>query len=530
MADTSYSLSLLEGNVPRYASIDLQSGKAYTALFGLDVTAEGDLTGYGIAASTDLNVSTEYVIKYDSGSNKLYLTGRTTEGNDGIEAPTGANNGLFVYGSSGSGSVSWVQLPTGIPYLSNATHMQSIDISGLNDQTSYLLYYTATGNVLTMRELDISALLGLTEANGILYKNGSTYSAIRNPVEGTANYMVHYNSSNSSYNLIEGNAMNVTRLPGNGLIANKGGEWSNVAFPTSDDNYIVNYSTSGEGTLTFVSLTPDLILGRNAGIPYRPSSGSSYSFIALPSSPSPGASYAIAYTGENTYSLQSISAGVSNTSFSLVRPSASISNCAYISITDSDPSVFSGLVAPSNATELDYKYGTPYLARLDLQLYVDPVSYEQNNLQVCSTAGTLQDPHEPVDAAEFIRAVNNEFGGELQEPNSTFVLDIQIRFSGSDVKTLEYDTLYGDNNWTVNDEDQARDTWVTQTSIVLPAGTPSLRYISTSFYTTPLLTQTVYEKGVYYTVRAVLRQPYNNYQNLKIVIADTSNLTFIPLR
>lgn len=530
MAETSYSLSLLEGNVPRYASINLQSGKAYTALFGLDVTAEGELSGYGIAASTDLDVSTEYVIKYDEGSNKLYLTGRTTEGNDGIEAPAGANNGLFVYGSSGSGSVSWVQLPTGIPYLSSATRMQSIDISGLNDQTSYLLYYTASGNVLTMRELDISALLGLTGANGILYKNGSTYSAIKNPVEGTANYMVHYNSSNSSYNLVEGNAMNVTRLPGNGLIANKGGEWSNVAFPTSADNYIVNYSTSGEGTLTFAPFTADIIMGRNTGIPYLQSGNSAFNTIALPTQPSTGESYAITYGEGNTYTLEPVATGLPNTSYSLIRPADSNPNIAYIEITSDQTSVVSGLVDPSNATRLKYKHGTSYLARLDLQLYIDPISYEQNKLQVGSESNGLQSVQDPTTPAEFIRAVNREFGGELVHPNSTFVLDIQVRFEGANVIESDYSTLYTDTYWTVNDsEDPDGDAWVAQTSIVLPADTPSLRYISTSFYTTPMLNSSTYEGGVCYTVRAVLRQPYNNNQKLKVVIADTSNLTFIPL-
>ena len=205
MAETnSYSLSLLEGNVPRYASIDIDTGGAYTALFGLDISASGALTGYGIGLSSGTAVAgTQYVVEYNSGSKRFYLAEISSDENPGILGPSNATAAYYVYGPN-AGSAGWVSLPTGIPYLTNATTMKSV--STPSSDGNYVLSWNSAGSSYALISTsDAATITGLgtggSAQNCLLAKQGNAWTAISYPrSDGT--YNLEYSSTNSSLSFV----------------------------------------------------------------------------------------------------------------------------------------------------------------------------------------------------------------------------------------------------------------------------------------------------------------------------------------
>ena len=235
MADTSYSLSLLEGNVPRYASIDIDTGGAYTALFGLDISASGALTGYGIGLSSGTAVAgTQYVVEYNSSSKRFYLAEISSDENPGIQGPSDATAGYYVYGYTTGGSAGWTVLPTGIPYLTNATTMKSLSAS--SDGNYVLSWNRAGSSYALINTNDASAVTGLgtggSAQNCLLAKQGNTWTAISYPrSDGT--YNLEYSSTNSSLSLVATQA-SVPTISRNLISARNSGDY--VFGATNLDN------------------------------------------------------------------------------------------------------------------------------------------------------------------------------------------------------------------------------------------------------------------------------------------------------
>lgn len=432
MAETSYSLSLLEGNVPRYASIDLQSGKAYTALFGLDITAEGELTGYGIGLSNSQSVAsgTQYVIEYSSTSQQFYLATISTDENPGIQGPVDATAGYHVYGYTAGGSAGWTALPTGIPYLTSATTMKSLSAPSLS-----------------------------------------------------GSYVLLWNNSNSEYVLTNTtDAATITGIPDspgstqNCLLAKEGSQWAAISYPT----------TSG--------------------------------------------SYNLYYDSDSNLSLVATQSALPTVSFNLViressdsRPSSDTWGCVSLS-SSGTASTAVGCFAMSNEKQIQKG---DYLVTLDIGYYLQNVSYEERQLVDDSTSGSA-----------MCNLVDDQFEGVTS--NSTYLFDIDLRFTPVSVSStgaqgsnyVSFDESEQNENFYNYDTfwiDESGIKTIVGTTVIVPSGTPSLRYVTTSFYVNS--SDFVGEGNMnYFTARLVLRKPASATTSAQtLCLSQFSTITFTPI-
>lgn len=428
MAETSYSLSLLEGNVPRYASIDLQSGKAYTALFGLDITAEGELTGYGIGLSNSQSVAsgTQYVIEYSSTSQQFYLATISTDENPGIQGPVDATAGYHVYGYTAGGSAGWTALPNGIPYITNDTTMKSLSAS----------------------------------ADG--------------------NYMLSWNSASSAFALTNTtDAASVTGISseGNCLLAKTGTAWTAISYPEYNGTYNLEYS----------------------------STDSSLSFVATQS--------ALPTVSFNLVIRESLDS----------QPSRDTWGCVSLSSSGTSSTAV-GCFAMSNEKQIQKG---DYLVTLDIGYYLQNVSYEERQLVGDSTSGSA-----------MCNLVDDQFEGVTS--NSTYLFDIDLRFTPVSVSStgaqgsnyVSFDESEQNENFYNYDTfwiDESGIKTIVGTTVIVPSGTPSLRYVTTSFYVNS--SDFVGEGNMnYFTARLVLRKPASATTSAQtLCLSQFSTITFTPI-
>ena len=434
MADTSYSLSLLEGNVPRYASIDLQSGKAYTALFGLDVTAEGGLTGYGIGLSSGQSVAsgTQYVIQYNDLSSRFYLAAISSDENPGIQGPGDATAGYYVYGYTTGGSAGWTVLPTGIPYLTDAKTMKSLRASS------------------------------------------------------DGNYVLSWNSASSTFALTDtSDAATITGLGTGGsaqncLLAKQENTWTAIPYPSSNGTYNLSYSG---GVLSLASTQS-----------------------ALPT------------VSHNLVYRERIREGGQEETPEEQLPYMAW-GCASLTNTGS-----TGVGCFSMSNEKQIQKGD-YLVTLDIGYYLENVSYKEAQVTTNESGSTM------------CALVDDQFEGES---SNTYMFDIEIRFTPNSIESIGaegsnyYDAVESVQNTNFYNVDSFwRDTpgvkTVVGTSITVPSGTPSLRYVTTSFYIDS--ENFVGDSNAnYYTIRLVLRNSNSSITGLQsLCLSRSSTITFTPI-